>query len=226
MTHLVSTGGDTAGAHIASVGTPQTNAIDVAGAQWAVPSIRTGFGSRFNRAVKRLLDIVLTIVALVLLLPILVSATVLIVLDGGPILSAAERVGRAGRSFGCLRFRTTAFDHAKPNDGPHMSWIGNFLRVTGIEELPQLINVLRGDMSLVGVRRSLNDGAAEERSEVNWYGSVVRPGLTGLWRVSDCNPSDDAEMARLDNEYVRNWSLWRDISILCLSLLFVFRRAG
>jgi exopolysaccharide production protein ExoY len=182
-------------------------------------SLRRGLASPFNRATKRIFDIVATVLLLAPLIPIFGIVSLAIKIDGGPIFSAHERRGVGRSSFRCLRFRTTICDSdTKPNDDPHVSTIGSFLRLTGVDALPQFINVLRGEMSLVGSGPGVQHETIENHNGVDWQNPIVRPGLTGLWRVWGGNRSSGALSASLDERYVQDWSLWSDISILVRSV--------
>jgi Undecaprenyl-phosphate galactose phosphotransferase WbaP len=209
--------------------------------------VRPGLMSPFSQVLKRIFDIVVALILLVPLLPICLIATLMIMLEGGPILFAHERVGRGGRTFKCLKFRTMVPDASKlleevlashpcvreewmqtrklRND-PRTTKIGNFLRVTSIDELPQLINVLRGDMSLVGPRPVVHQELREHYKSDNSYYLLVRPGLTGLWQISGRNHANYQQRVHLDSWYVRNWTLWGDIMILLRTVSVVLSRSG
>jgi lipopolysaccharide/colanic/teichoic acid biosynthesis glycosyltransferase len=196
---------------------------------------RPGLMSPFRQAVKRIFDVIVAPLLLGLLLPIWLIVSLMIMLDGGPLFFARERVGRGGRAFKCFKFRTMVPDAARvlgqvlechpeahddwvrtqklPN-GPHTTWIGDLLRVTGIDELPQLINVLRGDMSLVGPCPAVQQELREHYKDESFYYLLVRPGLTGLWQISGRNCTSYEQRVYLDSWYVRNWSLCSDIVIL------------
>jgi exopolysaccharide production protein ExoY len=199
-------------------------------------------------ALKRAFDLVGAAGLLAALLPVFALLAVLVKADGGPALFAHERVGRGGRRFGCLKFRSMVVDSAerleallaadadaraewdgtrKLKRDPRVTPIGRFLRATSLDELPQLINVLRGEMSLVGPRPVL---AAELAAH---YGPAaaaqyasVRPGITGLWQVSGrCETSYAARVA-LDLRYVANPSLLSDLRILLKTPSAVLGRRG
>lgn len=192
---------------------------------------------------KRLLDVLLGSVLLLLSLPIVLLASLAIVLtDGGSPLYAQERVGLNGRTFRIFKLRTmvrNAHDlregllHLNEADGPvfkikndpRLHPLGKLLRRTSIDELPNLLNVLRGEMSLVGPRPPLP-------CEVERYDAYamrrlsVTPGITGLWQIRgrSCLPFD--EWMRLDNEYIDTWSLRGDVAILLKTIPAVVRRDG
>jgi exopolysaccharide biosynthesis polyprenyl glycosylphosphotransferase len=180
---------------------------------------------------KRTFDIVGSSMLILCALPLLVLATLQVKLhDRGPVLFRQVRVGQGGKAFHCLKFRTMVVDaearlaalhaevgHAqglfKMKEDPRITGPGRWLRRFSVDELPQLFNVLRGDMSLVGPRPALP-------SEVATYDATaarrlrVRPGLTGLWQVSGRSNLSWAETVRLDVYYVDNWSMLQDLSIL------------
>jgi exopolysaccharide biosynthesis polyprenyl glycosylphosphotransferase len=187
--------------------------------------------SRMQHVVKRVFDIVVSVVVLVLAAPVLAFVAVAIKLqDRGPVLFRQERVGKQGSTFKLLKFRTMRVDAEqllaslmadnerrgplfKMDRDPRVTGIGRFLRETSLDELPQLINVLRGEMSLIGPRPALP-------SEVETFGAELRqrelvlPGITGLWQVeARDNPSFEA-YRRLDLYYVENWSIILDLMIL------------
>jgi exopolysaccharide biosynthesis polyprenyl glycosylphosphotransferase len=195
------------------------------------------------RAVKRTCDLVLGSVLLLFALPGLVVVGVSIKLTSpGPVLFRQERTGKGNKPFTIYKLRTMAHDaeqrhsqlvNSNEMDGPlfkiradpRTTRIGRFLRKTSLDEAPQLLNVLRGDMSLVGPRpfvpseASAIDGSAQRRFE-------VRPGMTGLWQVSGRSELTFEEMQRLDYLYVASWSIWWDFRILWMTPARVFRGHG
>lgn len=205
-------------------------------------------------AAKRLMDVVISGAALLVLAPLLLLLSLLVRMDGGPALFAQARIARGGRPFQVLKFRTMHVDaesklaqilstdaeareewqrHQKLALDPRITPVGRFLRATSLDELPQLINVLRGDMSLVGPRpivagnhRNHAGDAAYARSEDFRYYSRFRPGITGLWQVSGRNSTDYSERVRLDRWYARNWSLWLDVVILFRTVSALVNRTG
>jgi exopolysaccharide biosynthesis polyprenyl glycosylphosphotransferase len=196
-----------------------------------------------SRIGKRLFDLAGSLLALVLLSPVFLVAVLAIkASDGHPILFRQTRVGRNGTEFTCYKFRSMVVDaedqladlhelqgHTsglfKMQDDPRVTRPGRWLRRFSIDELPQLVNVLKGDMSLVGPRPPLP-------SEVEQYGEDtarrlhVRPGLTGLWQVSGRADLTWDEAIRLDLYYVDNWSMLQDLSILTKTVSAVFRSHG
>ena len=195
---------------------------------------------------KRTFDIVASSVALVLLLPLLLLLALWIRLDGGPALYAHTRLGRDKKPFGCLKFRSMVTngdavlarhlaEHPEARaewdatqkllDDPRVTSAGRFLRKTSLDELPQLINVLRGEMSLVGPRPIVNAEVAKYSDDIAHY-YRVRPGVTGLWQVSGRSDVSYPQRVRMDGWYVRNWSLWHDIAILCKTFPALMNRSG
>ena len=170
-----------------------------------------------------MMDVVLASLALALLAPIMLMVAVLVrVLMGGPAIFTHKRAGFGGRTFGCFKFRTTVVDGEKEQGrhlaiDPRVDCLGNILRTSGLDELPQLFNVLRGDMSLVGPRPVVPE-------EIERYGRHAqacfraRPGLTGLWRVSGRNRAGHAARIARDLCYARRWSLWLDLALLIKTL--------
>lgn len=205
-------------------------------------------------AAKRLLDITLSAFLLVLLCPAFLGLAILICRDGGPLMFAQTRVGRGGKRFACLKFRTMHPDaearlagllagdpraraewarHQKLREDPRVTPVGRFLRATSLDELPQLINVLRGEMSLVGPRPIVApevpgypaDHAYFHGPAFRLY-AACRPGITGLWQVMGRAATTHDERIRLDAWYARNWSFWLDIVILLRTVPVVLRRSG
>lgn len=186
------------------------------------------------RVIKRAADIVAAGAALLVLSPLFLVIAAAIRKDGGPALFVQPRAGAGGAPFGCYKFRTMAVDaearleailaadpdkraqwdaYQKLNDDPRITAIGRLLRRTSVDELPQLINVLKGEMSLVGPRPMMMDQTGLYGASLDAY-VRMRPGITGLWQVNGRNATTFAERARLDDWYARNWSLWRDLVIV------------
>jgi exopolysaccharide biosynthesis polyprenyl glycosylphosphotransferase len=193
--------------------------------------------------VKSLLDRVLAASALLVLAPLmLVIAAAVRLTSPGPAVFRQERTGRDGKPFTMLKFRTMVVDAEERladlrlyNEGagplfklandPRITPVGRVLRRTSLDELPQLLNVLRGDMSLVGPRPALPK-ETEAYSEWVWRRLHVRPGLTGLWQVSGRSQLTWEESIRIDLEYVNNWNLRLDLRILARTLRAVVARDG
>lgn len=205
-----------------------------------------GIEQRLPQFIKRGVDITVSGVALLLLSPIMLVIAAFIKLDGGSSLFGHKRLGRGGKIFPCLKFRTMIMggdeilkQHLKNNpeaaeewkatqklqNDPRVTRFGKFLRSSSIDELPQLINVLKGDMSLVGPRPIVRDEIEHYNHDIAHY-YRVRPGVTGLWQVSGRNDVSYAQRVQMDSWYVRNWSLWNDIAIICKTFPAVFKRSG
>lgn len=186
--------------------------------------------SRAGWTVKRLIDIAASMAGLVLLSPILLIIALLIVWEiGPPVLFKQQRPGLDGKPFKLIKFRTmrNAFDAAglPLSDAGRLTLLGRFLRSTSLDELPELFNVLRGEMSLVGPRPLLMEYLYRYTPE-QMRRHEVRPGITGWAQVNGRNALTWEEKFRLDVWYVDNLSLWLDIKILFLTLIKVFQRAG
>ncbi len=169
---------------------------------------------------KRLMDIVLSLAALVLLSPVLVLVALWIVLDGGrPVFFRQTRVGQGGQPFGILKFRSMRVDAAatgpyftQTND-PRITGVGRFIRRTSIDELPQLLNVLWGDMSLVGPRPDVPAQQSLYAPDDWALRCSVRPGITGLAQVRGRSQASFGQRLAFDLEYVKNVSVGLDIRI-------------
>ena len=174
---------------------------------------------------KRLLDLTLSLLALLLLSPVLLLAAFAIAVESGrPVLFVQQRVGRGGREFGMLKFRSMVKDAAAigpyytATEDPRITRVGRFIRRTSIDELPQLLNVLNGDMSLVGPRPDLPAQRADY-SEADWRERCsVRPGITGLAQARLRSQATPAQRLELDLQYVRQAGLGLDFRILAWTL--------
>lgn len=193
--------------------------------------------------IKRATDIVLTFLGLVAISPILAAIAIAIKLDSpGPVLFRQQRVGKDGRHFAILKFRSMRQDAAAMVDqlrdrneaigplfkiraDPRVTRVGKVLRRLSLDELPQLLNVLRGDMSLVGPRPPL---PSEVAAYEDWQFGRLRtvPGITGLWQVSGRSEVPFHDMVRLDIHYIRNWSLGLDLEILARTVPAVLSSRG
>jgi len=197
-------------------------------------------GARY--VTKRAFDIVVSTLALVVLSPLLAVIAMMVRTDGGPALFRQRRVGLDGHAFTMLKFRSMVVDAErmlpeltetsdgngmlfKMREDPRVTRIGRVLRRLSLDELPQLINVLRGDMSLVGPRPPLT---SEVAAYENWAQRrlLVKPGLTGLWQVSGRSDLSWEQSLRLDLYYVENWSLASDLVILWRTARAVLERRG
>ena len=198
-------------------------------------------------SLKVLMDKLGALTALVLLSPVLGAvALTLYLTQKGPIFFSHTRVGKDGREFGCLKFRTMVPEAAemlaeildsdpiarqeweenfKFENDPRVTRVGAILRKTSLDELPQIWNVLRGDMSLVGPRPITHAEGEMYGIHYSEYKSV-RPGLTGLWQVSGRSDTTYDERVALDVDYVRNLSFFSDLRILFATVSIVLRRTG
>ncbi|RYE09981.1 MAG: sugar transferase [Hyphomicrobiales bacterium] len=196
---------------------------------------------------KRAFDFTCALLMLIAFLPLMGFVALLMQsFDRGPVLFGHSRIGFNGRVFKCLKFRSMVPDAAevlerhlaenpaaraewdasqKLRDDPRVTALGRFLRSTSLDELPQLINVLRGDMSLVGPRPIVHAELPRYGSDVEAY-MAARPGITGLWQVSGRSDTDYDRRVQLDSEYVQNWSLFGDVAILLRTVKVVFSRSG
>jgi sugar transferase EpsL len=179
---------------------------------------------------KRLFELVLTLPALVLLLPLAAIAAALTWIGlGSPILFRQQRPGLLGQPFILLKFRTMTdardVDGKLKPDAERMPPIGRFLRMTSLDELPQLWNVVRGEMSLVGPRPLLMEYLPHYTAEQNLRHNVP-PGITGWAQINGRNLAVFSERLKLDIWYVDHWSLWLDVKILARTLFNVLRSSG
>jgi lipopolysaccharide/colanic/teichoic acid biosynthesis glycosyltransferase len=191
---------------------------------------------RRARAVKRLFDAFGAVVGLVLAAPVIAAAALAIaVCDGGPVVFRQQRIGLGGRPFTLFKLRTMVPDaeerappvpiRTKPADDPRVTGVGWWLRRLSIDELPQLVNVLRGEMSLVGPRPPLPAEAARYEPWEHRRQTVL-PGMTGLWQVSGRADLPVERWVPLDLQYVDRWSLWLDLVLLARTVPAVLGGRG
>ncbi len=199
-----------------------------------------------SRILKAALDVCVAGVAMLALLPLFAVIAVLIKTDGGPVFFAHRRIGSFGRNFRCLKFRTMVQDSdavlarvlesdpdaawewaetQKLRRDPRVTLIGRVLRKTSLDELPQLINVLRLEMSLVGPRPIVSREIGRYADDISYY-YETRPGITGLWQISGRNDTTYARRVELDRWYVKNWSIGQDFSILARTIPAVLSGRG
>jgi len=198
------------------------------------------------RFVKRCFDMVGCSLALVVLSPLLLFISLLLACEGGGVFYCPLRVGQQGRLFCCLKFRSMTKDaehvlkaylnanpaaaaewaqsHKLKND-PRVTKLGGYLRRSSLDELPQLFNVLIGHMSLVGPRPVTPEEMRRYGDAARFY-KATKPGMTGLWQISGRSDVSYAERVRLDCTYVKNWSLWGDVVILCKTIPVLISRKG
>jgi Undecaprenyl-phosphate galactose phosphotransferase WbaP len=210
--------------------------------------VRNNLSRLPSRAFKRLMDFLGSIVLLLLLLPFFaIIALAVKRCDGGPVFFVQRRVGRNGEEFDCVKFRTMALDaedqlsrwkqekspyyeeyvrsNFKLRDDPRVTRVGRFLRRTSLDELPQLINVVSGEMSLVGPRPLLSREIGEYGVTFKLY-QQVHPGMTGLWQISGRSHTTFADRVASDDWYIKNWSFWYDIVILLQTAWVLAKRDG
>ncbi|XXD09007.1 undecaprenyl-phosphate galactose phosphotransferase WbaP [Klebsiella sp. R445] len=199
-----------------------------------------------SRATKRLFDIIGSLAIIIVLSPLLVYISRKVKTDGGPAIYGHERIGKGGKSFKCLKFRSMVINSKevlaellnsdtdakaewdatfKLKNDPRITKIGGFLRRTSLDELPQLFNVLKGEMSLVGPRPIITAELERYNDEVDYY-LLSKPGMTGLWQVSGRSDVDYETRVYLDAWYVKNWSMWNDIAILFKTISVVLKKDG
>ncbi|MCJ7997686.1 sugar transferase [Rhizobium cremeum] len=188
-----------------------------------------------SRGGKRVFDLFFAVFSIVFLLPALILiGLALLVIDGRPIIFRHKRVGRNGKTFDCLKFRTMRKDAEKAlqdllasnparlrewnetqklKSDPRVHWLGKYLRITSLDELPQLFNVLRGEMSIVGPRPVIAEELERYGSQVHCY-LAMSPGITGLWQVSRREDTSYEERVRFDVDYYHSVSLSRDVGII------------
>lgn len=211
-------------------------------------ALQNSLQNRFKTTLKRVLDIFLIILALPLLIIIflIIALAIKVQEPNGRVFFSHKRMGFEGKLFDCLKFRsmkensdeilrqylkenpqeTLYFEkYHKYEKDPRVTKFGNFIRKTSIDELPQLINVLKGEMSIVGPRPC----AEYERKDMGEFTDLilaVKPGITGIWQVSGRSNVDFATRAKMDAWYVKNWSIWYDIVIIIKTFGVVLSRKG
>ena len=197
---------------------------------------------------KRAMDIVIGMTGVIVLCPIIAVVFIANKIEGdkGPIFFMQKRIGENGKLFRLYKFRTMVVDsdkilmkklksdvnfrekylnYIKIENDERITKIGNFLRKTSIDEFPQFINVLKGDMSFVGPRPYLN---REKKDMGEYYNYIIKckPGITGLWQVSGRSQNTFKERLKLDLEYYNNKGIWYDIKIILKTVLSVFKKEG
>ena len=199
-----------------------------------------------SRFLKRIFDIAGSLTIIIVLSPVLLYISRKVKKDGGPAIYGHERIGKGGKPFKCLKFRSMVINSKevleellnndvaarvewdstfKLKNDPRITKIGGFLRRTSLDELPQLFNVLKGEMSLVGPRPIITAELARYNDEVDYY-LLSKPGMTGLWQVSGRSDVDYDTRVYLDAWYVKNWSMWNDIAILFKTISVVLKKDG
>jgi len=206
----------------------------------------SGLDRPLSRLIKRSFDVVFSAMSLLFFSPLMLLLAGVVKLDGGPAFYKHRRIGLNGEIFYCYKFRSMAVKNEallrdylakhpaartewmrdrKLRHDPRITLVGRFLRRTSLDELPQLFNVIRGEMSIVGPRPIIVAEAVKYDNDIAFY-YRVRPGMTGLWQVSGRNDVSYAERVRMDSWYVRNWSLWHDITIICKTFAVVIKQRG
>ncbi|EGO62906.1 exopolysaccharide biosynthesis polyprenyl glycosylphosphotransferase [Acetonema longum DSM 6540] len=230
-------------------GIPMANleAETMANQQALLLRIKNNLARTYNRLFKYTFDIIATILGGLAVLPVMGVTAILIYIDSpGPVFFAHRRVGAKGERFLCYKFRTMVVDAGekleqyleqnpdaaaewrkdfKLKDDPRITRMGKWLRQTSLDELPQIINVLKGEMSLVGPRPIVEKEIEKYGETIHDY-YLVRPGITGYWQVNGRNDVDYETRVQMDSWYVRNWSLWLDMVILMKTFNVVFRKEG
>lgn len=199
-----------------------------------------------SRILKRSFDIIGSLAIITILSPLLLYVSYKVKRDKGPAVYGHERIGKGGKTFKCLKFRSMVTNSQevlsellrtdekakaewdatfKLKNDPRITKVGAFLRKTSMDELPQLFNVLKGEMSLVGPRPIISDELIRYSDEVGYY-LLSKPGMTGLWQVSGRSDVDYETRVYLDAWYVKNWSMWNDIAILFKTVGVVLKQSG
>lgn len=225
----------------------QTDIYSIFASRTSLFAIRNSLKNKFNIALKRALDIFLILIALPIWLPIF-ALTALVVKFDDPnerVFFLQPRLGLHGKKFMCFKFRSMHSDQSfmeewlndnpgevehyaifkKYKNDPRITKIGKILRKTSLDELPQIINVLKGDMSIVGPRPYLPCEEGEFKNNTDLI-LAVKPGITGLWQVSGRSDVDFATRAGMDTWYMKNWSIWNDIVIIIKTFKVVLAREG
>lgn len=207
--------------------------------------LNNNLAKRTSRITKRLFDIVVSLLFILLLSPLFIVLFLLIWISGGNVVYGHTRIGRNKEKFKCYKFRSMVNNADKvlesllqdPNirkewdrdfklkNDPRITFIGRFIRRYSLDELPQLFNVLIGQMSLVGPRPIVESELKYYGDDVDYY-LMAKPGMTGLWQVSGRNDIDYEKRVYFDVWYVKNWSLWNDVAILFKTINVVLKRNG
>jgi Undecaprenyl-phosphate galactose phosphotransferase WbaP len=209
-------------------------------------NMKQPLAAQISYSAKAAIDIAVAFTTLLFLLPLLFIVAAAVSCDGGPIIFSHERVGLHGRKFRCLKFRSMVVDADKVlrellstdftaaaewtatqklRRDPRVTKVGSFLRATSIDELPQLVNVLLREMSLVGPRPITASEQRRYGKHIGYY-YRARPGITGLWQVSGRSDTTFSRRVALDRAYVKDWSLMLDLYILFRTIPAVLKRNG
>jgi undecaprenyl-phosphate galactose phosphotransferase len=208
--------------------------------------VNNNLAKRTSQLRKRFFDIFGALAIILVASPLLIYLYVQVKKDGGPAIFGHERIGRNGKKFKCLKFRSMVMNSQsvlqeilekdpqariewerdfKLKNDPRITKIGHFIRKTSLDELPQLFNVVAGSMSLVGPRPVVQEELERYSDSVEYY-LMAKPGMTGLWQVSGRNDIDYDTRVYFDAWYVKNWSMWNDIAILFKTINVVLNRNG
>lgn len=210
--------------------------------------LENNLSSRFNRFIKYCFDLILAIILLPVFICLMSVVSLLIFLeDKNKPIFAQQRVGADGKLFNCYKFRTMyvnaeqtlnqwkeenhplyqeyVTNNFKLKNDPRITRVGKFLRKTSLDELPQIINIFFGQMSMVGPRPLIRSEVKDYHEGLFYY-NQVRPGITGLWQISGRSETSFADRCRLDTWYVRNWTLWADVVILIKTFQTILLRHG
>ena len=205
-------------------------------------------GNRLNRIIKRVMDIIGGFLGTLLLIPLTFGIYIanLIVNDKGPIFYAQKRIGKDGKIFTIYKYRSMVVNadkklnkylreneeareeyrqYKKLKEDPRITKVGKFLRKTSLDEFPQFINVLKGEMSFIGPRPYL----PREKSDMGQYYDTIisiKPGITGYWQVNGRSEKDFQERTGMDVDYIRDQNLWFDIKIIIKTALKIFKKEG
>ena len=202
------------------------------------------FRKKVYLVIKRLFDIVMSLIGLILLLPVFLIIAILIKIDSkGPVFFKHKRIGKNGKTIGVYKFRSMVINaeellkqftpeqmkeyekNFKLDNDPRITKMGNFLRKTSLDELPQLINILIGDMSIVGPRPIVTKELEKYGDQKDKFLSVT-PGLTGFWQASGRSDVEYDERIKMELYYVDNCSLWLDIKIILKTFVAVIKKEG
>ena len=209
--------------------------------------IKNNLARKYNRLIKRIFDLSVSICSLAVLIPLGIILSILIYIDNpGQVVFSHIRIGKSGKPFPCYKFRTMVLEaekilekHLAENEEAKREWerdfklkndpritpIGRFLRKTSLDEFPQIINVIKGEMSLVGPRPIVQEEVLKYKENIHDY-YLVPPGITGIWQVNGRNDTTYEERVQMDSWYVRNWSIWIDIVYIIKTFKVVIDRKG
>lgn len=213
-----------------------------------VLEIKNNLERPLNYFLKRFFDYSVSILLLPVIMPLIILFSIIIKLTSpGPVIFSQERIGKNGKTFRCYKFRTMHLDADrrlkellendpkareewqktwKLKNDPRITPFGKFLRKTSLDEIPQIFNVLKREMSLIGPRPVVREELERFYKENSTFYCMIPPGITGLWQVSGRSNTTYEERVSLDCWYVRNWSLWLDLVILLKTIKIVFKREG